>query len=442
MSMIRKGSMVLSTAPTNFPHPWKVEWARGDKFRCFVGKIHDASSISTQEWLPKNFPEALSQGMTVSTHSVSPRYLQRDRTSMNKTPYQTAVKSGSLKIYSKTSLGRVTSATAVLIDESKGCAEWAENVILPSNTTTSVYFVLHKTDDKWMISAVKETDLVSTDIKLAVVKQRTGASIKDWRLIQLWKSDLFVQQSNPYLEFMFQLSVEPSTTAGEFKVKVGWDEIFDDNQLSEQFDWTNSGPATNPPYANLVHNRSLDWIVPTYNGTPMSPLDEENPEITITETTYFYFQFNRYPAAYQNTNINPDDRTPPSPSNTLWIKDFITSATIETSDTSITENATIFDPENCNKDYFRMPIGKVEITPSGTSPVTYATKVTMSTGLRYFLGTRMKTGLSYFGLGTPEVWEKQGDPPNDYWVEQSLSSIDPDANYIQYLYVPRARYPV
>lgn len=436
MDLVRRGSLVLSTAPTNIPHPWKVEWARGEKFRCFLGRIYDPSVMATEEWQPKRFPEGLSQGMIVTKHTIQRKYLKKDRTAMNSKAYATSLKSGSVKVYTKAAFGRTTLATSVLIDEEKGCAEWDESVIL-AQSAASVYFVLHKTSDRWMISAVLEANVTASDIKLAIVKKRESASVKDWRLIQLWKSDLYFPQLAT--ESLFQLSVTPTATAGSFKVKVGWDDIFDDNQLSDVGDWTREGPTgwMGSPY---VHPKSLDWVVPTYSGVPMSQVDEDNPEITITATTYFYFQFNRLPAAYQNTGLNPDERTPEP---FLWIKDEITSATIETSATSITATATIFDDPNNTKDYFRLPIGKVEITSAG-SPLVYTTTVTMSTGARYFLGTRMKLGLSYFGLGTPEVWEwhnPEGEGEG-YWTQEGNSTIDPDANYIQFLYVPRARYPV
>jgi hypothetical protein len=359
---------------------------------------------------------------------------------MNSKPYASSLKSGSVKVYTKAAFGRVTLATSVLIDEEKACAEWDESVIL-AQSAASVYFVLHKTSDRWMVSAVLEANVTASDIKLAVVKKRESASVKDWRLIQLWKSDLYFPQLA--IENLFQLSVTPSATAGSFNVKVGWDEIFDDNQMSDASDWTRDGPSF-AVYAGGSHVKTLDWVVPILGGVPMSPVDEDNPEIVITATKYFYFQFNRLPAAYQNTGLNPDERTPLTSANALWIKDEITSATIETSDTSITATATIFDDPNNTKDYFRLPIGKVEITSTGTAPdpVVYTTKVTMDTGARYFLGTRMKVGLSYFGIGTPEVWEYLGEYPDQYWEQTGIASIDPDANYIQFLYVPRARYPV
>ena len=192
MDLVRRGSLVLSTAPTNIPHPWKVEWARGEKFRCFLGRIYDPEVMATDEWEPERFPEGLSQGMIVTKHTIQRKYLKKDRTAMNSKAYATSIKSGSVKVYTKASFGRVTYATSVLIDEEKGCAEWDESVIL-AQSAASVYFVLHKTTNRWMVSAVLEADVTASDIKLAVVKKRESASVKDWRLIQLWKSDLFIE---------------------------------------------------------------------------------------------------------------------------------------------------------------------------------------------------------------------------------------------------------
>ena len=183
---------MLSTAPTNIPHPWKVEWARGEKFRCFLGRIYDPEVMATDEWEPERFPESLSQGVIVTKDSIQPKYLKKDGTSMNSQAYASSVKSGSVKVYTKAPFGRVTLATSVLVDEELGCAQWAEDVILAQNVA-SVYFVLHKTSERWMISAVLEADVKPSDIKLAVIKKRpsdnANASSKDWRLIQLWKSD-------------------------------------------------------------------------------------------------------------------------------------------------------------------------------------------------------------------------------------------------------------
>ena len=218
MELIRRGSLVLSSAPTNIPHPWKVDWARGEKFRCFLGRIYDPEVISTDEWEPERFPEGLSQGLTITKRTIQPKYLKKDRTSMNSKAYTTPVKSGSVKIYTKSAFGRVTTATAVLVDETKGCAEWDESVILAAGTTSSVYFVLHKTDSKWMVSAVLEANVLADDVKIAVVKKRDSASIKDWRLIQLWKSDL-----SPSVDKVeqFQVSVSGGAADGVLKVVRG-----------------------------------------------------------------------------------------------------------------------------------------------------------------------------------------------------------------------------
>lgn len=191
MSMIRRGSMVLSTAPTNFPHPWKVEWNRGVNFRCYLGTVFDPTK---EQWEPKRFPDALSSGIMVTNRSVSPRFFKRDQVNLAKTPFSTSVKSGSAKVYYTDDFGRATSGNSIMVDEEKGCAEWKESDIMTSARTNSVYFVLHKVDGDWTISVIEEGDLTPDDIRLAVIKKRTGASIMDWSLMQLWKSDIVEQQ--------------------------------------------------------------------------------------------------------------------------------------------------------------------------------------------------------------------------------------------------------
>jgi hypothetical protein len=173
--------------------------------------------MATEEWQPKRFPEGLSQGLTVTKHSIQPKYLKKDRTAMNSKAYASSLKSGSVKVYTKTAFGRVTLATSTLVDEEKGCAEWNESVIL-AESSASVYFVLHKTSDRWMLSAVLEDDVTASDIKIAVVKKRESASVKDWRLIQLWKSDLSLAgpQSHP-----FQVTLGVKDGLDVIYVKVG-----------------------------------------------------------------------------------------------------------------------------------------------------------------------------------------------------------------------------
>jgi hypothetical protein len=208
MANVRRGSIVVPSAGPTLPHPFKVEWRKGTDFKCFTGIIYDDNKLSSGEWEPKRFPDAVAQQMYVTQFSMSPRQMNRNRTKMSSKPYATGAKTGSLIVYSKPAYGRCTDATAVAVNDDDGCAKWDENDVVGTRSE-SVYLVLHNVGSatpKWCLSWVDQTNLENTDIRICVIKKRDDASMANWQLIQLWKSDLVIADVVPPKPFTVEVT--------------------------------------------------------------------------------------------------------------------------------------------------------------------------------------------------------------------------------------------
>lgn len=205
MPNIRRGSIIVPTAAPQVPHPWKVEWSRGNSFSCFVGMIYDPNGISySGEWTPSRFPEGVAMQMNVNTNGMSQRAYNRDRTNMNSRAFSTGVRTGSLNVYYKEGFGRCTLIQTHSMSDTDGRVRWLEDDILTSGGS-DIYLILHNLGDSsgavWTLSWVAEASLTDSDIRVAVIKRRASGSVKGWQLFQLWKSDLYgiaSQQSFPF----------------------------------------------------------------------------------------------------------------------------------------------------------------------------------------------------------------------------------------------------
>lgn len=224
--MIRRGSIVVPTAPHVVHHPWQVEWAKGVQLSCYVGIVVDSEMDEADEWKPKKFPEKIGMSMAVTSQGMSQRRMWHNRQVMSNKVFATGAKTGSAKIHCKAGFGRVVSSTAQPLDEQKGRAEWQESQILGGGKADSVYLVLHRTDDKkWCISWVNEADVEAGDVRIAVIKKRDGRGIKDWFLLQLWKSDIKSQSEalKPLQAYVSgdKIKVTPGTIGNKMPVYAG-----------------------------------------------------------------------------------------------------------------------------------------------------------------------------------------------------------------------------
>ena len=296
--MIRRGSIVVPTAPPNLPHPWKVEWAGGE-LRCFVGRILDSTLTTANEWKPKRFPEHMSQQVMVTKMGMSPKLLDAKKAILRSQAFATPIKSGSLPIYTKDSYGRCTSSTAVLVDENFGYAKWDEGIVA-AEEGDSTYVVLHKEGDKWCISMVSEADVLETDLKITAIKRRNGTHVRDWNLLQLWKSDLYISSGTSSLLFHLQIRTEPvlvppATNPTAIRVRLEYDEVYDNNMLAVNGpNWCSDSDGTYAYYGQPTgHQRAIVTYIPQINGNPITLNITESPYIDISASGYVYLHFYR-----------------------------------------------------------------------------------------------------------------------------------------------------
>ena len=186
----RRGSVVVPTAPYVVHHPWQVEWAKGSELKCFVGIVSDTDIIANEEYKPRKFPEKIAMSMAVTQHGMSQRSLSQGRVKMHAKPYATGAKTGSVVIRIQDDFGRCDQNNSAPLDEQKGYASWNESMLISSHAPDSVYLILHKDGSFWYLSWVQQADLDDTDIRIAVIKKHSGKGLREWSLLQLWKSDL------------------------------------------------------------------------------------------------------------------------------------------------------------------------------------------------------------------------------------------------------------
>ena len=201
--LFSKGSIVVPTAPYIPHHPWQVEWRKGVELLCFVGIISDKVAVAREEYEPKRFPEKIAMSMSVTTHGMDQRSISHNRTRMRSKPFATGAKSGSAVILKRPDFGRTTIENGEYIDESKGYASWMESELIGTTKPDSIYLVLHSANNVWFLSWVNEEDVLFDDIKIVVIKKMTGRGMRDWSLLQLWKSDLSVSTSNAQFEVVW-----------------------------------------------------------------------------------------------------------------------------------------------------------------------------------------------------------------------------------------------
>ena len=198
--LFRRGSIVVPTAPYIPHHPWQVEWKKGVEILCFIGIIGDKVAVAREEYEPKRFPEKIAMSMSVTTHGMNQRSIGQNRIRMRSKPFATGAKSGSAVILKRPDFGRTTVENGEYIDEDKGYASWSESELIGTTKPDSVYLVLHSASNVWFLSWVNEEDVQFDDIKIAVIKKMTGRGIRDWSLLQLWKSDVSVPSNNTQFE--------------------------------------------------------------------------------------------------------------------------------------------------------------------------------------------------------------------------------------------------
>lgn len=187
----------VQTGPAPSVLPWQVEWVVGHSFRCYIGRVFDEGSIGVDdEFVQKRFAANQQQRISLSPHKMSSNVLNRNVTSMDRHVHSEPVKTGSTKIYTKATRGRITTPSTS-VDENLGYATWAESAV---RSSTDTYFVLHKirleTDSldefyyQWCLSVVGANEVIDSDIKIACFKYARGGSASRANLIQLWKSDI------------------------------------------------------------------------------------------------------------------------------------------------------------------------------------------------------------------------------------------------------------
>jgi len=209
----------VHTGPAPHVLPWQVECVVGNSFRCHIGRIHDEDAIDNDsEFSQSRFSANQQQRITISPNRMTSATLNRNITSMEKSVHSAPVKTGSSPIYVKTSRGRITTPSTS-VDDSLGYATWKQSIVRTGSHDT--YFVLHKlmedeVSNKWCISIVDDDDVVESDIKIACFKYARGGSASRANLIQLWKSDIYFENSYVTPPFHVTLSGE-----NKFKVKTG-----------------------------------------------------------------------------------------------------------------------------------------------------------------------------------------------------------------------------
>jgi len=388
----RRGSVVVPTAPYSVHHPWQVEWSKGSKLFCYLGIIADKKAVYTEEWQPRRFPEKIAMSIAVTTHGMSQRSLSQNRTKMNAKPFATGAKSGSAVILKRPDFGRTNEDNGEYIDAEKGCADWDETELIGGGASDSIYLVLHSTENVWFLSWVDEDDLDYKDIKIAVIKKSTGRGIRDWHLLQLWKSDVVVQESTT--NRFYDIYLTESGTAGTFRVKFKYDNIVDWNQYSgvSYRSWVPESPWTN----------QYTFYTPVINDVPVSSVEESNPYFEITETSYFFLEFT-HAATIGAGNIAPDEE------GYEWIADSITKVELKKSSTPMSGNW--FNPPNTTSTLFRHQIGYVEVT-DGTPKIVMQSFPKLEPSAMY--------RIIYGGTWSPSVWSYD-DVTSSYVMDSSTT---------------------
>lgn len=361
----------------------------------------------TDEWKPKKFPEKIGMSMAITSQGMSQRRLGQNRQVMSNKFFSTGARTGSVKIYSKAGFGRVASNTAQPLDEQKGRAEWNESDILGTSKPDSVYLVLHQiADKKWCLSWVNETDVEKDDVRIVVIKKSVGRGIRDWFLLQLWKSDYVAARS--VVNHFYEMNVNPTSTAGTFRVKFQYDRVIEGN-MTTGVSYRSWVPST--PWVN-----QYNFHTPTLDSVALNMTESQNPHKDITETTYFFLEFTHAPT------IGLGDLNPYTNSGNLyeWIADSITDFKITYSTTPMSGFQN--DPPNTTDTLYKYPLGYVEITNNVAT-------VVMQTHIKVKSEDLLR--IDFGGTWSPSVWEYQGDGESGSYVMTSPTAIT--GNWYSYL---------
>jgi hypothetical protein len=406
--MFRRGSVVVPTAPYVVHHPWQVEWDKGVELKCYTGIIRDQKALVGGEWEPKRFPEKVGMSMAVTSQGMSQRSISQGRVKMQKKPYATGAKSGSAKIKFRESFGRATAANAVALDEQKGYAFWKEPDLIGSGKPDSIYLILHSQVEgavtQWYISWVNETDLLITDYKIAVIKKNVGRGLRDWTLLQLWKTDINIVSDS--VNHFYEMKVTETATAGTFRVKFQYDRVIEGN-MTTGVSYRSWVPST--PWAN-----QYNFHTPTLDSVALSEVESQTPHKDITQTTYFFLEFTHAPT------IGMGDLNPSTNTGNLyeWIADSITDFKITYSTTQMSGFQN--DSPNTTDTLYRYPLGYVEI-------INGIPKAVMQTYVKPSSQDILR--IDFGGTWSPSHWEYQEGSQS--YVMTSATAIT--GNWYSYL---------
>ena len=381
--MIRRGSIVVPTAPHVVHHPFQVEWSKGQELRCYAGIVMDQELLAQNEWLPRRFPEKVAMSMAVTTQGMSTRSVSQGRVKMRSGVFSTGAKTGSVILKCRTAFGRCTVSNATPLDEQKGYAVWTEANILGSNRPDSIYLILHKikspNGDGWYLSWVDESELTADDIRIVVIKKFTGRGMRQWDLLQLWKSDYIVRKDA--VNHFYEMNVTQTATPGTFRVKFQHDRVIEGN-MTTGVSYRSWVPST--PWAN-----QYNFLTPTLDTVPLNATWSQNPHKDITETTYFFLEFTHAPT------IGLGDLNPSTNYGNLyeWIADSITDfkITYDINPMSGAQN----DSPNTTDVLYRYPLGYVEIA-NGVANVVMQTYVKQQ--------DQDLLRIEFGGTWSPSVW--------------------------------------
>ena len=279
----RKGSVVVPTAPYSVHHPWQVEWKKGSEIICYVGIVGDTVAVGNEEWQPKKFPEKIAMSIAVTTQGMNQRSIGQARTRMQRKPFATGAKSGSAVILKRPDFGRTDVDNGEYLDENKGCATWDESELIGNGKPDSIYLILHSASHVWFLSWVNEEDLKEDDVKICVIKKNAGRGIKDWHLLQLWKSDITVDPK----EDQFAVTWASGDT---FRINGGYCTY---NQYPMALDVDEGGAVTGSteyvfyypngaaPHGMIEINKPAVWhkSVPAFGNAPAT----ENPTPNLND---------------------------------------------------------------------------------------------------------------------------------------------------------------
>lgn len=411
--------MVVPTAPVKSFHPWQVEWDRGREIRCILGIIADANITAETEWLPKNFPKGMSQSLVINSTGVSQRTFKKELAQFSNKPYQTGIKSGSSKVYYKTTFGKITGTDftsnpvkALLADASKGYVFWKESVIV--SKTTSVYVILHSVNGNWCLSVVDESELTSSDIRIAVFKSQANRHIADWEMLQLWKSDVQSAQIKKRHFFEIQATEQSSST---FRIKFAYDTCIDWNTW-----WSNGGAYQWSPRDGV--QGVIRRFIPTVSGQPLTLSFSTTPYFDISETSYFYLEVTRNAQFNPSYLYVPEGQSCQTPSGNGYTTDHLSEVKI------IKTTADIGDPysaTNSTATSFKIPLGYVKITDSKLEFYEMYTQIKDADSSQMTIG--------YGGGYTIDEWISNGTNPNTgcyIWQQTVTGGIQPPYTWSAY----------